>query len=145
SDNFNHALRLDSLQAVDASGNPVNTLDANSYYAFKLDLHQDGKSPYLSLDGLQLWQSNTENPGGGTFTTGTDIFGAPTFSFNSGQKVYDLNSSGDTSVLLNSQFTAGSGGGADLVMLVHTSLFNPLNGDFVYLYSAFGYQGGDTA
>lgn len=146
SDQFNHSLKLDSLQAVDANGNAVSTLDDNSYYVFRLDLHQENSSPYLSLDELQFWQSATENLGAGTYTTGNDALGAPTFSFNSGlaTKVYDLNSTGDQSVLLNSQFTAGSGGGADLVVLIHTNAFDPSNGNFIYLYSAFGYQGADT-
>ena len=96
---------------------------------------------------MQIWQSHTDNLGAGTFTAAPDTsgsapFSAPSFSFNSGvaTKVYDL---GNESVLLNSAFTSGSGGGSDMVVLIPTTDFNPAFGNAVYLYSDFGSQGGD--
>ena len=51
--------------------------------------------------------------------------------------------------VLNSAFTAGSGAGShtgpDLVMYVSTADFDPTNGNNIYFYSAFGYQGGGWA
>ena len=145
----NTTLLLSSLQAVNADGTDAAGPGPGTYYAFKLDIHQS--SSYLTLDDLQLWQSDTANFGTGTFTTATSN-GAPTFSFNSGAtQIYDLNSSGNetgghpNSVLLNSDFLAGSGGGSDLAVLIPTSDFNAVNGQYVYLYSAFGYQGGGWA
>jgi uncharacterized repeat protein (TIGR01451 family) len=49
-------------------------------------------------------------------------------------------------VLLDSAFTSGSGGGgngADMVVLIPTSQFDASFGNNVYLYSAFGFQGGE--
>jgi hypothetical protein len=143
SNNFNHPLSLSELQPVDASGTHV-PLGPGTYYAFKLDLHQSGSTPYISLDDLQIWQSASLSLT--DFSAGSSTPGAqPSFVFNSGATlVYDLNSatneqsSHPNSVLLNSHFTSGSGGGADLVVLIPTDSFNAANGDNVYLYSAFG-------
>jgi uncharacterized repeat protein (TIGR01451 family) len=141
SDQFNTAIKLSDLQVVDANG-VATVLGPNTYYEFKLDLHQANSTPYISLDALQFWQSNTANLATGSFTSGTNLDGSPSFSFNSGVATLDY-SLGEQSVLLNSLFTAGSGGGSDLVVLVKTSDFSAIKGDYVYLYSAFGYQGGD--
>lgn len=147
SNNFNHPLELSNLQAVHSDGSVADTLGAETYYAFRLDLHQN-TNRYISLDDLQIWQSTIKNPA--DFTAGSGDPGAqPSFTFNSGAtQIYDLNSASNetgshpNSVLLNSLFTSGSGGGADLVVLIPTADFNVANGNFVYLYSAFGYQGG---
>ncbi|WP_369722031.1 beta strand repeat-containing protein [Bradyrhizobium sp. LLZ17] len=160
-DTHNFTIHLSNLVAVDASGNPITSatpVNTPSYYAFKLDVHQNTNNSYLSLDELQIWQSHTDNLGNGSFTANDGTAGtAPSFSFNSGSGtlVYDLNSTQHetsnqpNSVLLNSQFTAGSGGGSqtgsDLVVLIPTADFDPAKGDSVYLYSAFGYQGGSWA
>ncbi len=139
---FNHPLQLGDLQTVNGSG----VADAaGTFYEFRLDIHQSNSKPDLSLDDLQIWQS--ANPALSDFT---NVSGTPpAFSFGSdATPVYQLDSPSNemgglpNTILLNSTFTSGSGGGADLVVLIPTADFNASNGNFVYLYSAFGYQGG---
>ncbi len=141
SDQFNTAVKISDLQAVHADGSAAATLGSDTYYEFKLDLHQANSKPYISLDSLQFWESATANLGPGTFVSGTNPDGSPSFHFDAGQAslAYDP---GETSILLNSLFTSGSGGGTDLVVLVKTADFAAVS-DYLYLYSAFGYQGGD--
>src|SRR6266404_8156063 len=109
----NHQLHLTNLFAVYSDGSPVTVpTGAPTYYEFKLDINQISSKPYLSLDGLQIWQSRTDNLGSG-FTAGPDTSGSPpSFAFDSGvaTKVYDLNSATNetggipNSVLLDSAF-----------------------------------------
>ncbi|MDN4983831.1 hypothetical protein QY049_11355, partial [Bradyrhizobium sp. WYCCWR 13022] len=149
SDVHNHQLHLTNLVAVYDDGSVVGsgTPTGTTYYEFKLDLHQSGSKPYLSLDGLQIWQSHTDNLGLNTYTATPDTDGsqpstAPSFSFNAGvaTQIYDL---GAHSVLLNASFAAGSGGGSDVIVLIPTADFDPSLGNAIYLYSAFGNQGAD--
>ena len=138
-----HDLVLAQLQPVDNSGNDNSN---GGFFAFRLDINQSstGGNPYLSLDELQIWQSATSH--NGSFTEPSNPDG---FALTGGTKVFDLDTDpvhGDSVVLLNSSLNSGSGSGVtdgqgDLVVLVPVSDFNPANGGFIYLFSAFGYDG----
>src|SRR6185369_8828671 len=54
SNNFNHVVSLSTLVEVDNAGTPT---PGGGFYVFRLDIHEANSAPYLSLDGLQLWQS----------------------------------------------------------------------------------------
>ncbi|TGQ03202.1 hypothetical protein, partial [Mesorhizobium sp. M2E.F.Ca.ET.219.01.1.1] len=69
---------------VDADG----TVNPNgAYYAFRLDMHQTGANPFLSLDQLKIYQSANGSLGAGSFAAGPDTAGTdPNFHFTSGVK-----------------------------------------------------------
>src|SRR3569832_155920 len=54
-----------------------------------------------------------------------------------------MNGGGTYSVLMAAEYDSGSGGGGDVIVLVPTANFNPANGNFLYFYTAMGFQGGD--
>ncbi|MDX8526212.1 hypothetical protein RFM68_17055, partial [Mesorhizobium sp. MSK_1335] len=143
SSQHNSVILLNGLIKVDADG----TIDPNgAYYAFRLDMHQTGANPFLSLDSLKIYQSTNGGLTNGDFTSGPDNVGPPpAFDFTaSGTHVaYDMNAGGTNhSVLMDAEYDSGSGGGGDVIVLVPTANFNPANGNFLYFYSAMGFQGG---
>ncbi|RAZ72500.1 Cna B-type domain-containing protein, partial [Mesorhizobium atlanticum] len=142
SSQHNMVIALNSLVKVDADG----TVDPNgAYYAFRLDMHQTGANPFLSLDQLKIYQSADGNLGAGSFAAGPSTVGTdPNFHFTSGNTTlaYNMNAGGANSVLMDAEYDSGSGGGGDVIVLVPTANFNPANGNFLYFYTAMGFQGG---
>ncbi|TGQ12603.1 MULTISPECIES: hypothetical protein, partial [unclassified Mesorhizobium] len=143
SSQHNMVIALNSLIKVDADG----TVNPNgAYYAFRLDMHQTGANPFLSLDQLKIYQSANGSLGAGSFAAGPDTAGTdPNFHFTSGNTTlaYNMNAGGTYSVLMDAEYDSGSGGGGDVIVLVPTANFNPANGNFLYFYTAMGFQGGD--
>jgi hypothetical protein len=105
-----HSLQLSSLAVVNGG-----------FYEFVLDVNQPhtAASVDLSLDALKIYQANT-----GNLSTLSGL-----------TPIYDL---GANWIELSADLSKGSGHGADLSVLIPTSLFNPANGNFIYLYSHFG-------
>src|SRR5579862_4419071 len=152
-----HSIQLGTLEKVDATGSVNPNPNLNVYYDFLLDVNQSGSSPYISLDGLQIFTASSPtlhmftaspNPDGGTAGTFTD-------PGNNAVLRYDLDGTnngggGPYTVYINSAFGSGSGQGhnnaADAVVLIPSADFATAHGsDYVDLYSAFGYQGADAS
>lgn len=104
---------------------PVVTIQGQQYYEFLLDINQTNANPLISLDGLALCTSST---GSRTDPGGTCA----------GTNFYNLDSGGNNTVLLNYNLNSGSGSGDLFVYIPVTSLST-----YVYLWSAFGYTGGN--
>lgn len=104
---------------------PIVNLDGTDYREFLLDINQTAAHPLLSLDMLQI---RVASSGGLTGTWG---------SF--GSQVYDLDSGGNNTLLLNYSLNNGSGSG-DLFVYVPNAVFG--DAKYVYLYSMFGAKGG---
>lgn len=103
---------------------PVVELVAGSedyYWEFLLDINQTNNEPYLSLDELQLYGSDTA-----LTEYKTDLN-------DLGTLLYDLDGAGESQILLNYSLNSGSGSG-DLFAYI------PVVGEYnyVYLYSLFG-------
>jgi hypothetical protein len=116
---FTHDLSLGDI--------PVVVFGTTAYYQFLLDINQTGSDPLISLNEVQIWQSNTGgllgfNPDGTGFGAGSSL-------------AWSLDGAGDVTVELNYNLNSGSGSG-DMFLYVPTSVFAAL--DFVYLYSSFG-------
>jgi hypothetical protein len=116
-----------SLQITDV---PLVTIDGVDYRAFGLDIDQEGTNPYISLDSLQIFVANSGS-----------LNGYPTFGGNA-TMVYDLDSNGNNTVLLNYGMNSGSGSG-DVFVYIPNSLFLPTvntygTNPYIMLYSLFG-------
>lgn len=104
-------------------------VDGVAYREFLLDINQKSSSSKLSLDEVRIYLGATGD------ATDLAALGA----------VFDLDSGGDVSVLLDARLNSGSGAG-DMLLLVPNSLFVGMDpGSFVYLYSKFGGEAGASA
>jgi uncharacterized repeat protein (TIGR01451 family) len=132
----NHALLLADVPIFFGDGSN-GTVEGVAYREFKLDINEAGG--LLSLDDLQIWQEEAGNLTNFS-ADGTGFAGAHTNNL-----VYDLDAGGDHWIALNSGLSTGSGG-ADMRLLIRDDLFiNDAAHRYVYLYSAFGQQGGTWA
>jgi len=109
---FTHSLLLSDV--------PIVNINGTNYRQFLLDTNEENsaKGRYLSLDGLQIFQSPVGN-----------LNNFP----NLGDKIYDL---GNNSVLLDDNLNHGSGSG-DMFLNIPDSFFTSSN-PYVTLYSHFG-------
>jgi uncharacterized repeat protein (TIGR01451 family) len=130
----NHAVLLSELTILEKDG--------KLYYSFALDSNEPNSSTKLvSLDALQVYTASSgdltgfDQPaaqGGGGTGFGADA-----------TLVYDMDGAGNKAVLIDSTVAGGSGK-PDLVVYIPVENFadaDPAT-TYVYLYSAFGYQGG---
>lgn len=118
-DNFNHQLEVSSLTVVPCpSGQGL-------CFEFALDINQNNSSPFLSLDNVQIYTSNTPNQS----TTNVSSLGT---------LAYSLDVTGENNeVVLNYNLNAGSGWG-DTILYVPAF---QTNDQYIYLYSQFGGDG----
>ncbi len=121
-----HALRLSDVPEV--------VVDGQVYREFVLDVGDGGwgRSWVTTLDEVQLFTS--DNP---------DLHGysARHHTLGGQAPVFDLDSGGDVSVVLNGRLNRGQGKG-DMDLLVPDSVFAGADpGAFVFLYSKFGGPG----
>jgi hypothetical protein len=126
-DNWNQAVLLSNLIPVVIGG--------TSYYQFNVDIneaHGPGNEDLLSLDDVQIFLSGTPNQ-----TVTSFAGGDPTVVDLAGTLVYHLDSNTDNIVLMNQGLNPGSGSG-DMNMYIPTSLFDPNDGQYMYLYTHFG-------
>jgi hypothetical protein len=116
-----------------ASLDNVTEIGGQSYYEFMLDLGEPGEvdKSLLSLDALKLCSAST-----GDLTKLNDC---PTSPYH-----FDLDASGDRSVLLDYNFFGGGNGNSDLFVYIPTSALLGA-AEYFYMYSAFGYQPGYVA
>lgn len=129
SDQFNHELLLSLV--------PIKTISGVDYREFLLDLGEAENSidQYLSLDGLQIYLSDTPNKS----TTNVSSLG---------NLVYDLDGAQtNNTVLLNAAFIGSGNGASDLFVYIPQAFFtaaaaNLSSSDpYVYLWSQFGLLG----
>ena len=128
SPNFTTSLVLNSV--------PIVTIDGVQYYEFRLDINQlSGTQSKLSLDEIKLYSSDVSD-GQATGTIGGTWF------TDHATLVYDMDGSGNSSVLLDSTNSTGSGS-SDMFFYVPVSNFNGADPDVTYvtLYSEFGSAG----
>ncbi len=119
------------------SGGMVNGV---AYYSFALDINEGsgGDNPFLSLDKLQFYVRSTDFSG-----TGGDTPNSVANLSSTATKVYDLDSGGDKSLLLDGSLVGGGSSTVDLVMLVPQSVFAPYttSAHNVFLYFQMGALG----
>lgn len=123
----NHALLLELIPLLllqDASGEDV------WYREFLLDINENGRSPFISLDEVQIFQSGSPNQSITTF----DANGV--LELADSTLIYRMDP--DSTVLLDYRLNHGSGSG-DMFLYVPDSFFSE-NLDYVYLYSLFGVE-----
>jgi hypothetical protein len=120
---FTHSLLLTDIPQVDMGGGTL-------FYEFGLDINQDGSNPLLSLDEVKIYRYTEPD-----YKLGISGLGTP---------LYDLDLGEDSWIKLNYDLGAGSGQG-DMYAYIPTSMLDGGSGDYVYLYSVFGAQGGDFA
>ncbi len=116
---FTRSLPLADLQVVTKGG--------VDYYAFLLDINQQGNDPLLNLNDLQIYLGDAPNLTG--FTPGSG-FGADS------TLVYNIDTGVDSGLLLNYNLNSGSGSG-DIWAFIPKAYFTGTN-PYVYLYSSFG-------
>jgi hypothetical protein len=123
---FTHSLTLSEVPVVSVNG--VN------YLEFFLGVNQNQSSPLISLDQVQIFLGSAPDLTG--YSAGTLAGLSP---------VFDMNSGGAVSVLLNSGLSSGNGSG-DMALLVPQANFAGADpNSFLYLYSLFGAQPGASA
>jgi len=106
---------------------PVVISNNVAYYVFLLDINQTGVDPLLSVEQIQIWQSNSAGLHTG-FDTST--------GFGAGSSLaWSLDTGGDRYINLDYNLNSGSGSG-DMFLFEPTTLFAALT--HVYLYSEFG-------
>jgi hypothetical protein len=121
SSTFTRSLVLADMQTVNRGG--------VDYYQFLLDINQEASAPLLSLDELEIYQSNSATLNG--YNAGTK-----TFSSGGSNLVYDLDGAGDSTIELNYVLNSGSGSG-DMFAYIKKSAFDQSK-TYVTLYSKFG-------
>jgi len=117
---FTRAIHLSEMKTV--------TINGTTYHAILLDINQSHASPFLSLDELRIYVSNSATLTG---------FDATTFELGGQTPVFDL---GSNWIKLNGNLSHGSGS-TDMVLFLPDSLFatwTPTMDPYVYLYSKFG-------
>ncbi len=126
---------------------------AGTHYEFKLDINEPGNGmSLLSLDGLKLYSTGTPSQSGELLNnTNFDIVDGDPSGPGSGivgNKLWDMDAGGDSSVLLDARVAGGPGSGvADMIMLVEKSIFDKRNTgeNYLILWSRFGLtQGANT-
>jgi hypothetical protein len=153
---FNHELLLSAVPAF-AGGTTVDgvllpVLPAGQFYLrFALDVNEsnaNGGDPdrFVSLDQLQISLSNVANLSPDITVDAGDVPTAPSL----GTLIYSLDNGTNNWVALD--FALGSGGGtSDAVFYIPITAaqYDSCGGNagtcYVYLYSAFGFQGVDPA
>jgi hypothetical protein len=124
--NFTHNITFSDLQST------TTTLNGISYFQILLDVNEpNGSKSLITLDSLQLYTSAQ-----GSQTT-SNVSSLGTLRYN-------LDATGDNSVIIDASRNHGSGSG-DVYIYIPTSNFaGTAPTDFVYLYAAFGNADGDA-
>jgi hypothetical protein len=116
---------------------PIVSIGGTQYREFLLDINQTNSDPILTLDRVVIYLRSAGDLLGGLAVDDSHLATGAN-AFNSGTKVYDSDPSSNNKVQLDYSLQAGSGV-ADMFLYVKNSLFS--GGDFVYLYSEFGWAG----
>lgn len=115
---------------------PVVVVNGVAYREFLLDINQKASSPRLSVDEVRVFL------GGGSALTGYD---AASRTLAGRPALFDLDATGDVSLLLDSRLNSGSGSG-DMTLLIPDAAFAGADPNTaVHLYSKMGGVTGATA
>ena len=134
---WTHAIKLSDVA--------IETVNGVDYRVFNLGINQDQHHPNLSLNQVQIFQTNQDRLSSG-LTAGA-AGSAPVISFASSTEVFRVNNANDPNFYetqLNSGLSHGNGTG-DMVLFVRNSDFKTAYGDNVILYSQFGSNPGAYA
>ncbi len=117
---YTHSVPVGALEVTDRSG--------TASVQFLLDINQTGANPLISLDELKVYvaASPSINDFNTLATTGTLLY-----DLGAGNKIF-----------LDFSLNSGSGSG-DMFFYLPASLFYGHANQYLYLYSKFGYTGGD--
>jgi hypothetical protein len=106
-------------------------IDGEGYYEFLLDINEpnaDGKQ-YVSLDSVRIWASVAPK------SDDYEADGLPLF----GNPLYDMDSAGDVTVILNGGSIDSGSGRSDMAMYIPASFFAGVDaGAYMTFYSLFG-------
>jgi hypothetical protein len=106
-------------------------IDGQGYYEFLLDINEpnaEGKQ-YVSLDSVRIWASASPK------TDDYEVDGLPLF----GDPLYDMDSAGDVTVILNGGNIDKGSGRSDMAMYIPASFFAGVDGSmYMTFYSLFG-------
>jgi hypothetical protein len=145
---FTHDIQLKDLFIFPTPGNGI---PAGTYYRFWLDINQQGATPNLSLDKIQLYKSNVGSIIDKTFpleqmtllwsmdgNSGTDDTACAAVTLHGDATCQDI-AGQNNGVLLDYNHNSGSGNTFDMILWIPTSYFaGVLPEDYIYLYSMFG-------
>lgn len=110
-----HAIRLNEVSRIN--------VDGVAYREFLLNVNQNSRSPFISLDDVRIYVGNSASPS--------------TTALNNMTPVWSLDGGGDISIRLNDNLNRNSRT-PDMVLLVPETAFAGANGrSFVTLYSKF--------
>ncbi|MBI4205803.1 MAG: hypothetical protein HY527_12320 [Betaproteobacteria bacterium] len=135
---FTHSILLSDVPRFTFDPDGAGALPLGVYREFVLDVNEpnDGPNALLSLDALQIFLGNEPD----LLHVGENVFNG--FGGNA-VLVYDMEDSWVALSGENSHLVAGSGK-VNLKVYISDSLFQDADDfPYVYLYSAFGFQGGD--
>lgn len=108
---------------------PVVTQNGVKYREFLLDINQKSSASKLSMDEFRIFVGDQPNLKG---------YDAATKTLAGKSAIFDVDSKGDVSVVLDARLNNGSGSG-DMTILVPDAAFTGTTlGTYVYLYSKFG-------
>jgi len=134
---FTHDLLLSDVGIVSYGG--------LFYREFFLDFNEaagPGDENLLSMDRVKIYLTDTVYLTNGMNSEFDDSDPSDNGPFSAAQLIYDLDALEDSWVKLDFDLDSGSGE-VNMRMLVPNELF--VGGDYLYLYSAFGEQGGSWA
>jgi hypothetical protein len=114
-----HSITLGQVPTVVVSG--------TTYRAFVLDLRE--QAPQLSLDEARIFLGSTGNLSG---------YDAQTQTLAGQAAVFDLDSGGDVSVIMDARATQGHGFGDVTLLVPNADFAGATAGTYVYLYSKLG-------
>jgi len=117
------------------------------YRQFGLDINQEGSDPLLSLNQIQIFQTNNANLTNSNLVQTEDVGKSAVLTFTSGAtEVFQMSGLGASNagtagsnrdeIVLNYALNSGSGSG-DMALYVEDALFNA-GVDYVTLFSQFG-------
>ena len=136
--NWDHSLLLSNIG--------TDTVGGVKYRIFALDINEANNSTdrFLSLDKLQVYMGGSGNLD--TFSeTAPDGSCGSSCGLQNAKLIWDMDgtpgSATDRTVGLDYSLNNGSGKGIDLTVRLRDDLFDPANGQYVYLYSSFGATG----
>jgi hypothetical protein len=124
--NFTRNIQFSDLQSTTIA------LNGTQYFRILLDVNEpNGNKSLITLDRLQLYTSQQ-----GSQTTSNVA--------SLGMLRYDLDSAGNSSVIIDASRNRGSGSGDVYIYIPTANFVGTAPSDFVYLYAAFGQAEGDA-
>ena len=120
----------------------TKVINGVTYREFFLDVNEpaatNGNKNYITLDQLEIYQSNTASLNDYS-ATGPNNASGSLGGGGTSTKIYDMDASGDNFVQLDYLVKGNGSGSSDMVFYLADSLFTNKNpNSYVYLFSQFG-------